>query len=166
MALQYKIPQNVQLEDKIVLFLTMKQLIICGIGFGIAYVIYITLAKSYYAEVWAPPVFIVVAITCAVAFLKIKRLSFIKWCLLMIEAMILPHKRIWDKRYSTELFLKYVVPPKKVKKKEEAAEQQEERNLDDLTKHLDYHNLVTDEHHETSLAQAPDHELAAQAVSN
>lgn len=29
--MQYKIPQNVQIEDKIVGPLTMKQLIICGI---------------------------------------------------------------------------------------------------------------------------------------
>lgn len=30
--MQYKIPQNVQIEDKIVGPLTLKQLIICGVG--------------------------------------------------------------------------------------------------------------------------------------
>ena len=140
LPLQYKIPRNVQLEDKIVAFLTMKQMIICGIGFGIAYIFYISLAKSYYVEVCGPPVFLIAGLTVAFAFVKIKQLSFAQWCLVMAEAMMLPHKRVWDKRYSTELLFKYMIPKVKPKKKEKKEEVKEQRSLEELTKQLDFGN--------------------------
>ena len=49
--MQYKIPQNVRIEDKIVGPLTLKQLIILGVGGGITYAIYVALARVYYVEV-------------------------------------------------------------------------------------------------------------------
>ena len=52
--LQYKIPQDVQREDTIIGPITMRQLIICAIGGGIAYTLYMILSKSYYMSVWLP----------------------------------------------------------------------------------------------------------------
>lgn len=93
--MQYKVPQDVQREDTIIGPLTMKQMIILGAGGGIAYAIYVSLAKTYYAEVWLPPVAIVVVITLAFAFIKINGLPFSRFIMNFIEYRMLPRKRIW-----------------------------------------------------------------------
>lgn len=90
--MQYKIPQNVQIEDKIVGPLTLKQLIYLGIGGGITYAIYTALASKYYIEVWiwfvAPPALLTLAFT----FIKVNGIPFAKWILLMIEYIYNPKK--------------------------------------------------------------------------
>lgn len=91
--LQYKIPQNVQIEDKIVGPLTLKQLIILGIGGGFTYIVYTSLASQYYWEVWLLPTAIPGLLTLAVTFLKINGIPFGKWCFLMIEFLFNPKKR-------------------------------------------------------------------------
>jgi len=95
--MQFKVPQDVQRADTIVGPLTWKQLIILGAGGGIAYAIYISLAKSYYMEVWLPPVVVVGALTMALAFIKIHGLDFERFLLCFIEYHFLPKKRIWQK---------------------------------------------------------------------
>jgi hypothetical protein len=91
--MQYKIPQNVQIEDKIVGPLTLKQLIMLGVGGGLTYAIYTILASKYYIEVWLVPTVIPGLITLAVTFLKISGIPFGKWCLLMVEYFVNPKKR-------------------------------------------------------------------------
>lgn len=93
--MQYKIPQNVQIEDKIVGPLTLRQLIICGIGGGITYFVYLSLAKVYYIEVWIGPVAILGLFTLAIAFLKIHDIPFLKYILLVIEYSQNAQKRKW-----------------------------------------------------------------------
>lgn len=95
--MQYKVPQNVQREDHIVGPLTLKQLIICGVGGFITYGIYSSLARWYLWITWLPPVFIVAAITIAFAFIRPLDLSFGKWILRWIEFSLLPRRRIWVK---------------------------------------------------------------------
>ena len=74
--MQFKVPQDVQREDTIIGPITLKQMVILGIGGGLAYGIYIGLSKSYFIEVWLPPVVIISGITLAFAFLKIHSLPF------------------------------------------------------------------------------------------
>lgn len=93
--MQYKIPQNVQIEDKIVGPLTLKQLIILGVGGGFTYAIYTMLASQYYWEVWLVPTAIPGLLTLAVTFLKIGGIPFGKWCFLMMEYFWNPKKRIF-----------------------------------------------------------------------
>ena len=93
--MQYKIPQDVQIEDKIVGPLTLKQLIILGIGGGFTYAIYTILAKQYYIEVWLLPTAIPGLLTLAITFLKIGGIPFGKWVLLMIEYFVKPKKRVF-----------------------------------------------------------------------
>lgn len=91
--MQYKIPQNVQVEDKIVGPLTLKQLIILGVGGGIAYVIYTTIGKDYELGIWLIIPLLIVGFTLLVAFGKIANVTFGKWCLLMVEKFVNPQKR-------------------------------------------------------------------------
>jgi len=165
--LQYKIPQNVELEDKIVGPLTMKQLVICGTGGGLGYVLYLTLAKTYFMEVWLPPIAIISLITLAIAFLEIRGIKFVKWILLMIEAMINPNHRVWDKSEST-MFI-FAVPTAKLQAKEDEDAQKEKAaeannllkkqaglpQLDELTKALNV-SEVFDQHAKGSTAETTD----------
>ena len=41
-----KIPQNIYVEDRIIGPVTLKQLIITGLGMGISYVLYATVTKA------------------------------------------------------------------------------------------------------------------------
>ena len=132
--LQYKIAQNVEVEDKIVGPLTMKQLIICAVGGGIAYVIFLTLSSTYFIEVWLPPVAIISIITLMIAFLEIRGIKFTKWFLLMMEAMINPNKRVWDKDESTALI--YEPPSAKQVAKEEEDDKKDDDKKDDQPKEL------------------------------
>lgn len=93
--MQYKIPQNVQIEDKIVGPLTLRQLIKLGVGGGITYVIYVTLAKSFYIEVWLIPVLIPGILTLLSTFVSIGGIPFDQWIFLSIEFMKNPRKRIF-----------------------------------------------------------------------
>lgn len=93
--MRFKVPQNVQREDTIIGPLTLKQMGILGAGGGITYTVFITLSKSYFIEVWLPPVFILTIITLAVAFLKIHSLPFHQFLMHLIEYHYLPKKRIW-----------------------------------------------------------------------
>lgn len=145
--LQYKIPQDVQAADKIVGPLTLKQLVICGVGFGLAYMLYMALVKTYYIEVWLPPVLFICGFTGLIAFVEIKSIPFTKWVLLMIEAMMNPHLRVWDKQQSTQFLFHYSttktnVPDKekeKEKKKEEVIQKKKTQagNIHDIASALD-----------------------------
>ncbi|MBU1702822.1 PrgI family protein [Patescibacteria group bacterium] len=118
--MQFKVPQNVQREDKIVGPLTLKQMIICAIGGTIGYAIFTALAKFYLWITWLPPVAIVTIITIAFAFVRPLDLSFTKWVLRWIEFSLLPRKRIWIK--SSAEIIKDLEPEsmkRKISKKED-----------------------------------------------
>lgn len=140
--MQYKIPQNVRIEDKIVGPLTLRQLIYLGIGGGISYAIYVTLARTYFIEVWLPPTAFTALLTLAFTFVKINGIPFAKWLLLIIEYMYNPKKRTFmmgaGDTYEATLFAK---EKKKVKKEEKMtkAERDAERikKLSEITKLVD-----------------------------
>lgn len=94
--LQFKVPQNVQIEDKILPFVTLKQLIILGIGGGFAYGIYLLLEQQS-TEIWFPPVAALIILTLAVAFVQIHGIPFIKFILLALERYLIGSKKVWIK---------------------------------------------------------------------
>jgi hypothetical protein len=95
--MQFKVPQDVQREDRIVGPLTLRQLIICGIGFSIAYAFYVILGREYEIITALIPVGIIAIITIIFAFARPLDLVFEKWALYWIAAMVLPRKRYWLK---------------------------------------------------------------------
>ncbi len=76
--------------------MTLRQLIICGIGGGFAYTFYIGLQHQN-PEIWLPPVVIISLLTIAIAFFKINGVPFIHWILLMLERYLNEPKRLWVK---------------------------------------------------------------------
>lgn len=140
--MQFKIPQNVQREDTIIGPLTLRQMLICGGGGGISYLIYIALGKNYYAEIWLPPIIIIGAITVAFAFLKIHDMNFYQYVLHGLEHLLKPRRRTWQQS-SGDVFISEITPPTVKPKKDKKALAKEEKSkttlkdLDKLTKILD-----------------------------
>ncbi|MBU1446073.1 PrgI family protein [Patescibacteria group bacterium] len=139
--MQFKIPQNVQMEDRIVGPLTLKHMIILGIGGGFAYVLYVVLARSYYMEVWLPPIAIIVILTLLFAFVKIYNVSFAKFIILFIEHLFVPRKRKWQKA-SAEIQMQGYVPEKEPTKLNDSNKKDNENTktlnkLNDISKVLD-----------------------------
>lgn len=93
--MQFKVPQDVQREDTIVGPLTLKQLGIVGLGGGLAYLVYTSLAKAYYWQIWLPPTVLVAGITAAFAFAKIHGLTLTQYLVYLMEYTLLPKKRVW-----------------------------------------------------------------------
>jgi hypothetical protein len=87
--MRYKVPQNVEREDQVLWFITLKQLIMLLVGGGISYLLFINLAKGKSEDelsallmilIWSP-----LAISAILAFLKIKGMSIAQVFLLIME---------------------------------------------------------------------------------
>ncbi len=151
--MQYKIPQNVRVEDKIVGPLTLKQLISLGIGGGITYAIYIKMANDYIFIAWFIPVAITGSLTAAFTFLKIQGLSFAKWMLLMIEYLKNPKRRYFimgSADFHTDIFKTHKQSKNNKKSKMEKSElnkaQKDGRklkNIAEISKTLDNYGKST-----------------------
>jgi hypothetical protein len=144
--MQFKVPQNVQQADRIVWFLTLPQLIICVVGFAMAYAIYTVLdGQGLPLLIWIFPVGVVALLTAAFAFLKIANLPFYRYLALLIERLITPSKRVWvkgaDRVITDEKFQSLTDKKASIKKKKEeeflAAKEEGIQNIGKLTEDLD-----------------------------
>ncbi len=133
--MQYKVPQNVQREDTIVGPLTLKQLAILGVGGGITYSIYLTLAQTYFIEIWIWPVGIFALLTLLFAFVKPFNLTFFEFLIHFIEYKSLPKKRRWAKRSDEPMTLNFSKKQKITKKAPVKIKKQ--KSLAELTKMID-----------------------------
>lgn len=93
--MQFKIPQNIDIEEKILPLLTLKQLFILLGGGAIAYLIYIGSVGRYDPSIYLIPVVLVSVVTVLIAFFKMENITFIKLVLLMMESLINPRTRVW-----------------------------------------------------------------------
>lgn len=143
--MQFKIPQDVQVEDKIVGPLTLKQLIITAVGGGFSYFVYISTSKLYVIQVWLPATIIPALLTLAIAFLKINDIPFLKFSLLQIERFLKPRKRHFEKG-SANLYTSCLSTPQTSRKSAKISKKQEKKaediqaqikDIDKLTQILD-----------------------------
>lgn len=95
-----KVPQNVYIEDRIIGPITLRQIIITGIGAGISYAAWSAMSKAHGSVgipltviLWMPA-----AIAAAFAFLKINDLSLMRILFLSLERMVNPTVRIYAPR--------------------------------------------------------------------
>jgi len=140
--MQFKVPQNVQRDDTIIGPLTIKQMIILALGGGIAYTIYVSLVKTYFIEIWLPPVAIVSGLTLAFAFLKIHNLQFYIFLMYLLEYHLLPKKRIWIQGTGTPFISPFESIQVKTKTKTHKVEKKRPKNLNELISTLDNYNSV------------------------
>ncbi|MFH1375047.1 MAG: PrgI family protein [Patescibacteria group bacterium] len=136
--MQFKVPQNVQIEDKILPFMTLKQLIVCGVGGGFTYLIYLLLEYQN-PEVWIPPVLVMGLLTLAVAFLKIRDIPFVRYMMLLIERYLNATRRSWIKS-AGEVFPDIsMAAPKSIARKTKTTNKKKAilKDLDKLSRMLD-----------------------------
>lgn len=141
--LQYKIPQNVQIEDKIFgNILTLRQLIILGIGGGISYIIYTYLARVYVLGALATGIICIpFLISMAFAFIRIHNIPLFKFCLLFIEFILKPRKRVWNKEGDIVLTIPVKPGKDKTKKLRLKSESKEKLDIQELSKVLNVGQL-------------------------
>lgn len=143
--MRFKVPQDVQREDQIIAFLTIRHLIILVVGFGISYTIFTQLNKLYVMDdisnilTWIP-----LGIAAAFAFVKIKSVSLFKFLLLIIEQNFFrPPRRRWSQRGGTP-FISMTSEPKKKKtnkKKEVRTKKISVDKIGDIAKLMDQGGL-------------------------
>jgi len=130
--LQFKVPQNVQIEDKILPFMTLRQLVICGVGGGFTYLVYLMLEHQS-PEIWIPPVVILGGLTLAVSFLKINDIPFVEYVLLILERYLNEQKRSWIK-LSGDVFWLRSTEVKKVSSKKVTSKDKKKVTIQDVEK--------------------------------
>lgn len=138
--MQFKIPQNVEVEDKIIAFISFKQLFIIMGGGGIAYLVYIIAVDKFPITAWAIPVVVILLLTALTAFFKIDNITFAKAILLFLEMIINPKKRLWETSSSfiSQLDILASLSDKEINKSQQVEARQLEMNdLDTITSILD-----------------------------
>lgn len=109
--MRFKVPQNVQREDQILWFLTLRQVIILILGFGISYTLFNSLSKQYdlnQLEIilcWVPA-----GISAIVCFLKIHGISLFKFVLLQLEQLLFRQPRRRWVKHAGEPFVSMTIP--------------------------------------------------------
>jgi hypothetical protein len=142
--MQYKIPQNVQVEDRIIGPITMRRLIILSVGGGITYLAWLKLSQLYYIEIWIFPVGILGFLTFAFAFLEPLGMRFGKFCLRLFEFFLVPRRKVWDKRFTQNAYFSYIDYRTTSKKKEVKTNihgnkfEKNPQKMQDLTNVLDF----------------------------
>jgi len=141
--MQFKVPQDVQRADHIIGPLTLRQLIICGIGFSVSYGFYTLIGRTYIWITALIPTIIIVLITVVFAFIRPLDLAFEKWFLFAIEFhFILPKKRFWIKGTGDPLTSQYMPRNKKKKAKTSSvSENHKPKTIQELNKILNNPNL-------------------------
>ena len=119
--MQFKVPQNVQREDTILWFISLRQLLYLMIGGGISYFLFVKLKKNFELNtvenilIWLPA-----AISAGFAFLKIRGMTLFKFILVFIEQLFFrAPQRHWNP--GGKIFVSMTTPfslEKKNKKKE------------------------------------------------
>lgn len=137
--MQFKIPQNLDIEDKIVGPLTMKGLVIAGVGGAICYWAYMNLDD----ETWPIIVFPVGLLTIAIIFVRINDMSFLKWIYSLFLLFTLPQKRVFKKLSDSPeiMFDTSILIEKKIKKDDKREEleklkEEKRKKLEALQEHL------------------------------
>ena len=95
--MQYKIPVQIENEDPIVFWLSLKQLSIVMIWWGIAYWIFTSLEPNVWAEIALIPTIIIAWITLFVALFKQYEMTFLPFILAFLRFNINFKERIWSK---------------------------------------------------------------------
>jgi len=136
-----KVPQDVQREDQILWFITLHQLVLLLIGFGISYTIFTNMKAKYDLDlgdqimIWFPA-----GISAIFAFIKIKGIPIFQLITLLIEQLFFRRaRRWWIQNGGEPLFsLTTIIPSLNKNKKIETEEKKFDKDkVRDLAQFLD-----------------------------
>jgi hypothetical protein len=141
MALEpLKIPQNVYIEDRIVGPITLRQIIVMGIGGGISYVTWGIFAQANGGSTPLPVTIIACipfVISAAFAFVKVNDLSLLRIGFLMLERMNKPQVRAFTPRTGFSIHIRTFTEPARLRQPLSPEKMQSQQRMDDLTAILD-----------------------------
>ncbi|PIR48652.1 hypothetical protein COU80_03015 [Candidatus Peregrinibacteria bacterium CG10_big_fil_rev_8_21_14_0_10_55_24] len=139
MALEpVKVPQNVQIEDRLIGPITLRQVIICLIGGGISFVIWNIMKQSglistfHLLVAWIPFV-----IAAAFAFVKVQNLSLLRILLLIVERTEKPSMRVWQPRAGIRINVRSYFQTQQSTNEQESTEPVGKDKLQQLSSLLD-----------------------------
>lgn len=120
--MRFKVPQNIDMPDRIVGPLTMIQFIYAVIGGGFCYVISKSMPSPYSYMVIAPIALFVICLD----FVKINGRPFLDFFISAIEFLSAPKKRVWHQGSGSDLSIeiykvekdKTITPIKQISSKE------------------------------------------------
>jgi len=95
--MQYKIPVQIENDDPIFLWLSLKQLIILMIGWAISYMLFKSLAPTMSWEIAAIPAIFIFMITLMIVLFKHSEMTFIPFILNLIRLNLNNEPKIWSK---------------------------------------------------------------------
>ncbi len=95
--MQYKIPVQIENEDKIFLNLSLRQIGIMMVGGGFGYSIFKSLEPNVGASVALFPAIIVVGISVVVALFRHSEMTFVPFILNLIRLNLNSGNRMWSK---------------------------------------------------------------------
>lgn len=117
--MQYKIPVQIENEDPIMLWLSLRQLMIIMVWFWIAYGIFKKMEVSLWAEIALVPTILVVIITLVVALFKNSEMTFVPFVLSFFRYKLNINQRKWKSGIdSYEPMDIWYVPQSDVQKKD------------------------------------------------
>jgi hypothetical protein len=94
--MQYKIPVQIENEDPIFMGLSLRQLTILMIGFGIAYLLFQNISPQAGVEIALIPSGLIAAINILIAVFKYNEMTFIPFLLSVVRFNIFPRERYWQ----------------------------------------------------------------------
>lgn len=95
--MQYKIPVQIENEDKIFLNLSLRQLVIIMVGGGIGYSVFKSLEPNIGADIALFPASIVVIFGIVVALFRHTEMTFVPFILNLIRLSLNVGNRTWSK---------------------------------------------------------------------
>ncbi len=107
-GVRYKVPQNIDMQDRIIGPLTMIQFLYAVVGLGFCYGIYMTVPSPISVVLIVPGAML----TVALVFIKINERPFLDFLLAAVQFMSNPKQRIWHHQYVDNLRVVIYSPQK------------------------------------------------------
>ena len=107
--MRYKVPQNIDMQDRILGPLTMVQFIYAVVGGGFCYAIYMSPIPKPFSYIIIVPVALLVI---ALDFLKINERPFLDFLLSIVEYNGAPRQRLWHHENGSDLKVEIYEPVK------------------------------------------------------
>lgn len=132
--MRFKVPQNVQREDQILWFITLKQMVMLIVGIGLSYTMFVRFNKTHDLNqleqilIWVPA-----ATAVAFGFVKIHGLPLIQFVLLMVETLMFRSPRRYFQS-GQNVYVPLYTTVKRDEKKEEVSLEKKTLSVDDIQK--------------------------------
>ena len=134
--MRYKVPQNIDMPDRILGPLTMLQFVYAVVGGGLAYVSFVSLP----APLSTILAIMIALLTLAIIFLKINERPFIHFVVSFIQYLTTPRSRVWHKGSESDLSVEIYHSKKKENELSATQKHVQGSQIADFAKRLDSKN--------------------------